>query len=268
MKINFQNEFSKRLCTSLILMTLLIGIFSIGNTGIYLMVIVLSFFSFLEINNLKDFKIKLQYYIPLLIIIFFSISKSKIFNLSDQFLLIFYSLSSLFIIISLFQKSNIHFSIIGFLINSTFFSIIYIITNQNLEYKLIFIIVTIISLCDIFAYLTGKKFGKYKIFPNISPNKTVEGYIGGTFCSLFLFTIIFLYYNLKDLSLILYVIIIIMSSFIGDLYVSFFKRKLNIKDLGKLFPGHGGILDRIDSWLFSFPLSFLILYFNQVNFNL
>ena len=264
MKINFQNEFSKRLTTSLILIILLIGIFSIGNIGIYLMIMVLSFFSFSEINNLKDFKIKLQFYIPFLIIIYFLISKSKILDLSDQILLIFYSLSSLFIIVSLFQKTNIHFSIIGFLINSSFFSIIYIITNQNLEYRLIFIIVTIISLCDIFAYLTGKKFGKYKIFPKISPNKTVEGYIGGTFCSLFLFTIIFLYYNLKDVSLIIYVFIIIMSSFIGDLYVSFFKRKLNIKDLGKIFPGHGGVLDRIDSWLFAFPLSCLMLYLSEI----
>ena len=262
MKINFQNEFSKRLTTSLILIILLIGIFLIGNIGIYLMVMVLSFFSFSEINNLKDFKIKLQFYIPFLIITCFLISKSKIFNLSDQFLLIFYSLRSLFIIISLFKKSNIHFSIIGFLINSTFFSIIYLILNQNLEYKLIFIILTIISLCDTFAYLIGKRFGKYKIFPKISPNKTIEGYIGGVFCSLFLITIIFAYYNLQDLYLILYVIIIIMSSFVGDLYVSFFKRKLNIKDFGNLFPGHGGVLDRIDSWLFSFPLSFLILYFN------
>ena len=262
MKINFQNEFSKRLTTSLILIILLIGIFYIGNFGIYLMVTVLSFFSFSEINNLKNFKIKLQFFIPFMIIICFFISKSKIFVLSDHFLLIFYSLSSFFIIISLFQKSNIHFSIIGFLINSTFFSIIYIIINQSLEYKLIFIIITIISLCDIFAYLTGKRFGKHKIFPKISPNKTIEGYIGGAFCSLFLIIITFLHYNLKDLSLILYVIIIIISSFVGDLYVSFFKRKLNIKDLGTLFPGHGGVLDRIDGWLFSFPLSFLIIYFN------
>ena len=262
MKLNLQNEFIKRLITSLTLMIVLIGIYSIGNIGIYLMIMVLSFFSFLEINNLKDFKIKLQFYMPLLIIICFVISKSKMLNLSDQFLLIFYSLSSLLIIINLFQKSNIHFSIIGFLINSTFFSIIYIIINQSLEYKLIFIIITIISLCDIFAYLTGKRFGKHKIFPKISPNKTIEGYIGGAFCSLFLIIITFLHYNLKDLSLILYVIIIIISSFVGDLYVSFFKRKLNIKDLGTLFPGHGGVLDRIDGWLFSFPLSFLIIYFN------
>ena len=127
---------------------------------------------------------------------------------------------------------------------------------------MIFIIIFIISLCDIFAYLIGKKFGKSKIFPKISPNKTMEGYIGGSFCPLFLFAITFLYLNLNDLNLILYVIIIIVASFIGDLYISFFKRKLNIKDLGKLFPGHGGVLDRIDSWLISFPLSFLILHFS------
>ena len=81
----------------------------------------------------------------------------------------------------------------------------------------------------------------------------------------FVISIFILIGNLKLLPV--FIIIIIISSFIGDLYISFLKRKLNIKDFGKLFPGHGGVLDRIDSWLFSFPLSFLILYFNQVNFN-
>ena len=136
-------------------------------------------------------------------------------------------------------------------------------TKIRIEYNenIILILLSVCIFSDIGGYIVGKSIGGPKL-TTISPNKTIEGYIGGTFCSLFLFTIIFIYYSLKDLNLILYVIIIIMSSFIGDLYVSFFKRKLNIKDLGKLFPGHGGVLDRIDSWLFSFPLSFLILYFN------
>jgi len=259
-KIDIYNEFVKRTATSLILFLLLIGLFFIGNNGIFLLVIVLSFLSFSEINNLTNNKVKLKYFIPLLVLLYFFIIKSGILYPSDNLILVvFYSISSLLIIGSLFQKNNVHFSVIGLLINSTLFSIIYIITNQNLEYKLIFIIITVISSCDIFAYLMGRRFGKFKIFPKISPNKTLEGYIGGSFCSLLLFSIIFLYLNLSNLYLILYLIIIIISSFIGDLYVSFFKRKLNIKDLGKLFPGHGGILDRIDSWLFSFPLSFLIL---------
>ena len=263
MIINLNNEFIKRLTTSLILIFLLVGIFYIGNDGIYLMVIVLSFLSFLEIYNLNKSKLTLHYFTPFFILLYIFVKKGEIFNLVEQFqLMIFYGLSSLFIVLCLFKKSNIHFSIIGFLINSTFFSIIHIIENQNLEYKLIIIIISMISLCDIFAFLIGKKFGKLKIFPKISPNKTMEGYIGSTFCILFLFTLIFLYYNLTDLNLFFYVILIIISSFLGDLYVSYFKRTLNIKDLGKLFPGHGGVLDRIDSWLFSFPLSFLILQFS------
>ena len=260
MRIKLHSEFSKRLITSLILIFLLIFLLYIGNLGIYLMIIVLCFLSFFEINNLRNCHLKLQYYIPFILFLYFFIIEIRLLNFSNQFLLlIFYILSSLLIIISLFQKTNIHFSIVGFLINSTFFSIIFIVSNHHLQYKLIFIIITIISLCDIFAYLIGKNFGKYKIFPKISPNKTIEGYLGGTLGTLFLFTLIFSYYNLKDLNLFLYLGIIIISSFVGDLYVSFFKRKLKIKDLGKIFPGHGGVLDRIDSWFFTFPLSFLIL---------
>ena len=260
MRINLNTELIQRLITSLILLTLLLGIYFLGNIGIYLMLFILSFFSFSEIQKLKKFRVKLQFYVPFTIILYFLISKGAIVNL-NQLLFLIYILSSIFITLCLFQKSNIHFSIVGFLINSTFFSIIYLMINQTLEYKLIFMIITIISLCDILAYLIGKKFGKVKIFPNISPNKTLEGYVGSICFSSFLFTIIFFYYELKDLNLFLYLSIIIISSCIGDLYISFFKRKLNIKDLGKLFPGHGGVLDRVDSWLFAFPLSCLILYF-------
>ena len=261
MNIYLGNEFIKRLITSSILIILLIGTFSIGNIGIYLMIVILSFLAFSEIYNLSNRKVKLQFYIPFILILYLFIISNELLNSFDQVLLkTFYSLSSLFIIICLFQKSNIHFSIIGFLVNSTVFSIIYIISNQNLEYKLIFIIIIIISLCDTFAYLIGKRFGKFRVFPSISPNKTIEGYFGGAFFSLFFFIIIFINYNLNDLNLIVYMFMIILSSFLGDLYVSFFKRKLKIKDLGKLFPVHGGVLDRIDSWLFSFPLLFLIIY--------
>ena len=134
MSINFNNEFIKRFTTSLILIFLLIGTFSIGNNGIYLMVIILSFLSFLEIYNISKSKLIFHYFIPFFILLYFFDKKSEIFNLFEQFrLMIFYCLSSFLIVLCLFKKSNIHFSIVGFLINSTFFSIIHIIENQNLE---------------------------------------------------------------------------------------------------------------------------------------
>ena len=126
------------------------ALFFIGNTGVNLMVIVISFLSFFEIFKLSKSKVKLHYHITFLIILYFFITNSGLLNLFDHLLLIiFYTLSSLIIIGSLFQKSNIHFSILGFLLNSTFFSIMYIITNQNLEYKLIFIIITIVWLYNL-----------------------------------------------------------------------------------------------------------------------
>ena len=263
MKTELFNEFSKRLITSFILVVLLTGLFSIGNLGVNFLVFILSFFAFLELRNLSGRKFKLHYFIPLFILTYFLITKISVMSIYDkQVLTILYLFSSSFVIVMLFRKSNIHYSIVGFLINSSLFSILYIISNQNLQYKLIFIIISIICFCDIFAYLIGKSIGKNKIFPKISPNKTFEGYIGSAFGSLFLFTIFFKYYELNNLYLIFYVFIIIISSFVGDLYISFFKRKLNVKDSGKIFPGHGGILDRIDSWLFSFPSSFFILQFS------
>ena len=90
MILNLNNEFIKRLTTSLILIFLLIGIFSIGNNGIYLMVIVLSFLSFLEIYNLSKSKLIFHYFIPLFMLLYFFVKKSEIFNLVEQFQLIIF----------------------------------------------------------------------------------------------------------------------------------------------------------------------------------
>ena len=104
---------------------------------------------------------------------------------------------------------------------------------------------------DIFSYLVGKFFGKHKLI-KISPNKTIEGFFGGLLLSLFLslFSAFFLGINL-DIYLILFVVIIILSAFIGDIMESYFKRKNNLKDSSELIPGHGGVFDRFDSFLFS-----------------
>ncbi len=111
---------------------------------------------------------------------------------------------------------------------------------------------------DIFAYLVGINFGKNHPFPYISPNKTLEGTIGGILggglCALAFYSII----PLKLYILPLLGIIAATSGQIGDLFESLIKRNFGVKDSGNLIPGHGGILDCIDSILFSIP----ILYYS------
>ena len=111
-------------------------------------------------------------------------------------------------------------------------------------------ILTVISF-DIFSYIIGKNFGKNN-FTKISPNKTYEGLFGGalsSICLSLLFSYIFeIHINIE---LIFYIFLIILSSFIGDLIESFFKRKNNLKNSSEFIPGHGGVFDRFDSFLFS-----------------
>lgn len=118
------------------------------------------------------------------------------------------------------------------------------------------------SFCDIGAYFTGKTFGKTKLLPEISPNKTVEGSIGGSLACIIVW---FIGGNLSGLPWYHSFVIGIMTAIVaqmGDLIESLFKRDVGKKDSGSLIPGHGGILDRVDSYIFiAFPAYFYLLYF-------
>ncbi|MFA5523353.1 MAG: phosphatidate cytidylyltransferase [Tissierellales bacterium] len=108
---------------------------------------------------------------------------------------------------------------------------------------------------DTFAYFVGVNFGKKKLCPSISPNKSVEGFMGGILGSLILTIIFFYLFKLDNLlgTIILSVICSVMAQ-VGDLTASRIKRLAIIKDYGNIMPGHGGILDRFDSILFTGPL--------------
>jgi phosphatidate cytidylyltransferase len=112
------------------------------------------------------------------------------------------------------------------------------------------------------AYLTGKFLGKHKLAPNLSPNKTIEGAIGG-FVTLLIVALIgvFILHIPSSQWLIYFIGAILLNVFsvIGDLYESMLKRKRGIKDSGNVIPGHGGILDRIDGLLASIPVFALVV---------
>ena len=107
---------------------------------------------------------------------------------------------------------------------------------------------------DTFAYFSGRLFGKTKLFERISPKKTWEGTVGGIIFTLILGYIIGAYINEGDeMFWMISALIIAPCAIFGDLLESLFKRSLNIKDSGKILPGHGGILDRFDAALFAIP---------------
>ena len=129
--------------------------------------------------------------------------------------------------------------------------------------SLVLLLFGLIWASDIGAYFTGKAFGKTKLSPNVSPKKTVEGLFGGIVFSLIigvLYVVI-----LKDTPSIndylmfgFLSIVVSLTSVLGDLFESLLKRLSNVKDSGKILPGHGGMLDRIDSLTSSAPVFFLL----------
>ena len=144
-----------------------------------------------------------------------------------------------------------------------YFSYHFVLIDQIAQYGILVWLVLITAFgTDTMAYFTGYALGKHKLCPRISPKKTIEGSIGGILGSV-IFSGIFGYFIVNDL-LIHCIIIGVLGgvvSQLGDLSASIFKRKMGIKDYGNLIPGHGGILDRFDSVLFTAPMVYYYIIF-------
>jgi phosphatidate cytidylyltransferase len=145
--------------------------------------------------------------------------------------------------------------IINFLIASIFFVNIEIASNIS-SYIIFLIIILNTSIYDSLAYLVGSRYGKIRITKRISPNKTLEGLLGGLFFSALYGYLIYKYLELSNLLMIIFVVSSFFA-FIGDIYISYLKRKIGIKDTGSILPGHGGILDRLDSHLIATPVAII-----------
>ena len=144
----------------------------------------------------------------------------------------------------------------------SFFSTIYLRQYMGLNFFLVLIIICIFT--DIGGYIFGKTFRGPKL-TKVSPKKTYSGVVGSFLISL-LFSLIFIkYFGQKSrillekdpIFIILLILFISLVSQIGDLIISYFKRKAKLKDTGKILPGHGGFLDRIDGIIFVMPITYL-----------
>ena len=198
---------------------------------------------------------------------FFIIKGSYLFN----FFLLF-CISICFYEWHFMSKSKIYHSLGFFFLIFSFYSAYELRNSFGKESLIIFLFVILVCiLSDIGGYIFGNIFKGPKI-TKISPNKTFSGMIGAYLFSFLIIYFLEYIYVLFDTNLqwnseiFIYIIFVSTISQIGDLIVSYFKRLSNIKDTGKILPGHGGILDRIDGMIFAFPLTYIMFKLEMLVF--
>ena len=263
---NDENK-NQRIITGLILFTIL-SLFFISKLSAFILFVLVAFIAAKEWFDLFEYSIFIPY--PLLL---FS-------ALAPLLVVYFYELSNIFIPYFIFPLGLIIY--LGFYTNFSIYekfgsamvfhswfsigiaSIGWLLKSQ----ELIFVYLSIIAIAtsDIFAYEIGKRIGSRKLAENISPNKTVEGFLAGLLIgTLFMSFNIAINLDKSYLSSFLVSILFISLGVVGDLFMSKIKRSIDVKDSGTIFPGHGGLLDRIDSYLISFPYLLIVLQFFYLN---
>lgn len=186
----------------------------------------------------------------------------------DLILLVICLLVSLKCMFFLFDKKKLTISIISkiiYLIGYVILPFIFITKipfgTSGYNPKIIISIFILIWINDTFAYIVGKSIGKTKLFESVSPKKTIEGFLGGILFAVLTSYLISKYYiEIKESNIYIWVItalIVGVFGTIGDLIESKFKRIAEAKDSGTIMPGHGGVLDRLDSIIFVAPIVFL-----------
>jgi len=254
--------------------------------GVFLLIATYEFSNLVNINKLISLFISIITYSIIAYLLFKKIHLSKNFDITLSITSILISIKCIYF---LFENKNLKIDAIskyiylfGYIV-LPFIAIIKITTlgelNVHSNYTLktysptiILGVFILIWTNDTFAYIVGKSIGKHKLFERISPKKTIEGFIGGIVFSIFAGYLISRFYinpnpNHLQKSIVIWTItalIVGIFGTIGDLIESKFKRIAGVKDSGKIMPGHGGILDRLDSVIFVAPFVFLfyqILYY-------
>ncbi len=266
------NEITKRIIFGLLYIFVIVIATNSNNYFFSVIFYVFMMFCTYELNRILKIKSKIPYFLNSIIFISFVIRdlnleyyfinpRYNLFKISVLILILFLTIPLINLV---FSKNSKPLNIVS----NTYLSFIYIGLPFSLIFDIKTYILTIFILLwtnDTFAYLIGKNFGKTKLIEHISPKKTIEGYIGGLIFTLIAgYIISFINTNLTVIYWLIIALIVNIFGTLGDLIESKFKREANIKDSSNLIPGHGGFLDRLDSFIFAIPFIFIFLnlYFN------
>ena len=248
----------KRIISAVIALIIVIPLIIIGNMPFKIAVGIFGIVGFYEMLSMKDKEKKLPLLIKIISTLLFVISMlaynntDNIFNTNNMILLILLTILSPIVF---YNKKNYDFNdavylIANIILLSFAFNILMTLREENISHLIYIALITVSS--DTFAHFWGTNIGKHKLCPKVSPKKTIEGLIGGTLMGTIIGTLYYITafeYN----SLILAILMTLSFSLIGqlgDLVFSATKRKYEIKDFGNIMPGHGGVLDRLDSIIY------------------
>ena len=254
----------QRIITAVIAMAVFIPLVVIGNwpftIAIYVMATI-GLFELLRMRGIKLFSVAgILTWFALAVILMPSGVSARMYDLIGYTKIEFTFMAVLLLLIytvlvkNRYTFDHVAFSVLGALYVGIGFY--YLIETRHIGLEFVVYALIVIWMTDTGAYFVGRKFGKRKLWPDISPNKTIEGFVGGIIAAV-ISACIFQYFIPVTSSYIILIGVTIIASIIGqlgDLVESAIKRHYDVKDSGNLLPGHGGIMDRFDSLLFVLPL--------------
>lgn len=252
----------KRIISALVALIIFIPIFIKGGMIYNLTIYILSLLGLREFLKIKEEKkiipnfISFISYLMMTLLVLYNVSSTNLLFMIDYRIIA--GLFLVFLIPTVLYHNKEQYSINdafyligGLFFLGTSFSLIITLRNIGLEYIIFLFLITTIT--DSFAYIVGSLIGKHKLLTEISPNKTWEGTIGGSIFGVFISSVFYkTVINTNQAFLVIIMITLFLSILgqFGDLFFSAIKRYFNKKDFSNIMPGHGGILDRLDSIIF------------------
>lgn len=261
----------QRVISAIVALIIVIPIIILGSYSYYIGVGILSIIGYYEMLSVRQKEKKIDFnvrFLTLVCYLFIVLSSwnAKSFNIDYRLFILDLLVCYLPLIVFKTKEYDAEDALVLFAVTiflGMSFNYLIVIRNLNVLYLVYVMLATFMS--DTFAHFFGTKIGKHKLAPQISPNKTVEGMIGGVIFGTFISGMFFItFINSAANTFLVFTIscaLSIVAEF-GDLVFSSIKRKYGVKDYGNIMPGHGGVLDRLDSLFFALlAFAFLVSFF-------